>query len=53
VEQEEKLSRVLLHSYTILNFDISLARATFGEILMLKWWATSGRNFDVNIGRAA
>jgi hypothetical protein len=53
VEQGEKLSRVLLRSYTILNFVISLGRAELGEILMLIWGATLGRNFDVNIGRAA
>jgi hypothetical protein len=32
VEQGEKLRRVLLHSYIILNFDISLGRAAFGEM---------------------
>jgi hypothetical protein len=32
VEQGEKLSRVLLRSYTILNFVISLGRAALGEI---------------------
>jgi hypothetical protein len=53
VEQGEKLSRVLVRSYTILNFDISLGRAALGEIFMLMWGATLGRNFDVNIGRAA
>jgi hypothetical protein len=53
VDQGEKLSRVLLRSYTILNFDISLGRAALGEILMLIWGAILGRNFDVNIGRAA
>jgi hypothetical protein len=37
VEQGEKLSRVLLRSYTILNFIISLGRAALGEILMLIW----------------
>jgi hypothetical protein len=37
VEQGEKLSRVLLRSYTILNFNISLGRAALGEILMLIW----------------
>jgi hypothetical protein len=36
VEQGEKLSRVLLRSYTILNFVISLGRAALGEIFMLK-----------------
>jgi hypothetical protein len=45
VEQGEKLSRVLLRSYTILNFVISLGRAALGEILMLIWGATFGRNF--------
>jgi hypothetical protein len=44
---------VLLHSYTVLNFDISLGMAAFGDILMLIRGATLGRNFDVNIGRAA
>jgi hypothetical protein len=53
VEQGQKLSRVLLRSCTILNFDISLGRAAFGEIRILIWGATLGRNFDVNIGRAA
>jgi hypothetical protein len=47
------LSRVLLRSYTILNFVISLGRAALGEILMLIWEATFGRNFGLNIGRAA
>jgi hypothetical protein len=37
MEQGEKLSRVLLHSIEILNFDISLGRAAFGEILMRIW----------------
>jgi hypothetical protein len=36
-----------------LNFDINLVRAAFGEILMLTWGATLGRNFDVNIRKAA
>jgi hypothetical protein len=31
VEQGEKLSRVLLRSCTILNFDIILWRAAFGK----------------------
>jgi hypothetical protein len=43
----------LMRSYTILNFDIILGRAAFGEIWMLIWGATLGRNFGVNIGRAA
>jgi hypothetical protein len=37
VEQEEKLSRVLLLSIRILNFEVNLGRAAFGEILMLSW----------------
>jgi hypothetical protein len=37
MEQGEKLSRVLLRSYTILNFDINLGRAAFGE------------NFDIDM----
>jgi hypothetical protein len=37
VEQGEKLSRVLLRSYAILNFDIILARAAFGKIWILIW----------------
>jgi hypothetical protein len=37
VEQGEKLSRVLLHSIGILNFDIDLAREAFGGIFMLTW----------------
>jgi hypothetical protein len=53
VEQGEKLSRVLLRSYTILNFVISLGRAASGENLMMIRVATLGRNFDVNTGRAA
>jgi hypothetical protein len=36
VEQGEKLSRVLLRLYTILNFVISLGRAALGEILKPK-----------------
>jgi hypothetical protein len=51
VEQGEKLSRVLLRSCTVLNFDIILGRA--GEIWILIWGVTLWRNFDVNIGRAA
>jgi hypothetical protein len=35
------------------EFVISLGRAALGEILMFIWGATLGRNFDVNIGRAA
>jgi hypothetical protein len=35
VWQGEKLSRVLLHSIRIVNFDINLGRAAFGEILIL------------------
>jgi hypothetical protein len=31
VEQGEKLSRVILHSIGILNSDINLGRAAFGE----------------------
>jgi hypothetical protein len=36
-----------------LDFYIILGRATFGEIWILIWGATLGRNFDVNIERAA
>jgi hypothetical protein len=53
VEKGEKFSRVLLRSYIILNFVISLGRAALGKILILIWGATFGRNFDVNIGKAA
>jgi hypothetical protein len=53
VEQGEKLNRVLLRPCAILNSDIILRRAAFGEIWILIWGATLGRNFDVNIGRAA
>jgi hypothetical protein len=53
VEQGEKLSRVLFCSGAILNFDIILGRAAFGEIWILTWGATLARNFDVNIGRSA
>jgi hypothetical protein len=35
VGQGEKLSGVLLRSYTIFNFDIRLGRAEVGETLML------------------
>jgi hypothetical protein len=35
-KQEERLSRDLLYSYTILNFDISLEMAAFGKILKPK-----------------
>jgi hypothetical protein len=50
VEQGEKLSRVLLRSCAVLNFDIILGKAAFGEIWILVWGATLGQNFDVNIG---
>jgi hypothetical protein len=53
MEQGEKLSRVLLRWCTILNFDIALGRRDLVKILVLIWGATLGRNFDVNIGRAA
>jgi hypothetical protein len=33
----EKLSMILLHPNTILNLDISIGSAAFGEILMLTW----------------
>jgi hypothetical protein len=36
-----------------LNFDINLERAAFGKNFDIDRGATSGRNFDVNIGRAA
>jgi hypothetical protein len=49
----EELSRVLLRSCKILNFDITLGRAAFGEIGILIWGAILGRNFDVNIETAA
>jgi hypothetical protein len=48
-EVEQGLTR----SYAVLNFDIILGRAAFGEICILIWGAALGRNFDVNIGRAA
>jgi hypothetical protein len=44
------LSRVLLHSYTIFNFDISLGRAAFGEILMLIWGLFYGRILMLTLG---
>jgi hypothetical protein len=53
VEQGEKLSRVLLLSYTILNFDIGLGRAAFGELLLPTLGSTLGRNFNGTIGRAS
>jgi hypothetical protein len=37
MEQGEKLSRVIMHSFRIFNFDINLGRAAFGEVLMLTW----------------
>jgi hypothetical protein len=37
VEQGEKLSRVLLHSIGILDFDINLSRAAFCRISMSAW----------------
>jgi hypothetical protein len=43
----------LMRSCAILNFYIILGRAAFGEICILIWGATFGRNFDVNIGRVA
>jgi hypothetical protein len=43
----------LMSSCAILNFDIILGWAVIGEICMLIWGATFGRNFDVNIGRVA
>jgi hypothetical protein len=43
----------LMSSCAIFNFDVILGRAAFGEIRILIWWATLGRNFDVKIGRAA
>jgi hypothetical protein len=42
----------LMRSCTIFKFYIILERA-FGEIWILIWGATLGRNFYVNIGRAA
>lgn len=32
------------------KFSIDLGRTAFGKTLMLKWGATLGRNFQVNIG---
>jgi hypothetical protein len=51
VEQGEKLSRVLLRSYKILNFDKSLGRAAFCEILMLTWVAILGGILMFLLGR--
>jgi hypothetical protein len=51
---KEKLSRVLLRLIGISNFDINLGRADFGGISVLAWrGATLGRNFDINIWKAA
>jgi hypothetical protein len=53
----EKLSKVLHHLHRTLYFDSNLGRATCGEMLIL--WAgggggaTLGRNFDIDIWRAA
>jgi hypothetical protein len=44
-----EVERVLLRSYTILNFDIGLGRAAFGEISMLIWSSRRERE----IGRIA
>jgi hypothetical protein len=40
----KEVEQVLLHSYTILNFDvnINLGRAAFSEILMLTWEGGGG-----------
>jgi hypothetical protein len=43
----------LMCSCAIMNFDIVLGWAAFGEIWILLWGATLGRNFYVNIGSAA
>jgi hypothetical protein len=48
-----EVERGLMRSCAILNFDIILRRVAFGEIWILIWGATLGRNFDINIGRAA
>jgi hypothetical protein len=54
VEQEEKLSLIILHLYTILNSVISLGGgAGLCEFLMLIRGATLGRSFNIKIGRAA
>jgi hypothetical protein len=53
VEQGEKLSRVLLHLYTILNFDIIIGSAAFGFNFVNIVGATLQRNCDVNVGSAA
>jgi hypothetical protein len=49
----KEVEQGLMRSCTIFNFDIILGRAAFGEIWILIWGANLGRNFDVNIGRAA
>jgi hypothetical protein len=43
------LRRVLLHSIGVLNFDVNLGKAAFGEILMLTWRGKVllGENADV------
>jgi hypothetical protein len=49
-ENGKKLSGVLLHWYAFLSVDISLRKATFGEILTCIWGGGSlGHNFYVNI----
>jgi hypothetical protein len=37
VEQGEKLSRVLLHYVTVLNFGSNIMREAFDEMLVLTW----------------
>lgn len=49
MDELQNLNVVLLHSIGIFNFEISLGRATFGEILDVN---TLGPNFGFNIRRA-
>jgi hypothetical protein len=53
VDQGKKLTLLLLHSHTSLKFVVSLEWVALGEILMLMWGATVGRNFGINVGRVA
>jgi hypothetical protein len=48
-----EIEQDLMRSCANLDFDIILGRAAFGEIWILIWGASLGRNFDVKIGRAA
>jgi hypothetical protein len=52
MKEGENLSWVLLHSYAILNVFINPGGCgvALGEILILIWGSTLGRNFDIKLG---